>query len=97
MSAAEPRRRWRRWTISGRVQGVGFRFFAKRLADSLALSGWVRNLPDGRVEMVAGGGEDALERFEQGIKEGPPAARVERVATSQLPAPSHAAGFEIVR
>ena len=48
---------------SGWVQGVGFRFTAERLAGSLGITGWVKNLRDGRVEVLCEGSEDALERF----------------------------------
>ena len=48
---------------SGSVHGVGFRFTAERTASSLGLSGWVKNLPDGRVEVVCEGGEVALKSF----------------------------------
>ena len=47
----------------GTVQGIGFRFTAERLADDLGLTGWVKNLRDGRVEVVAEGGEEALKEF----------------------------------
>ncbi|HKI85185.1 MAG TPA: acylphosphatase [Thermoanaerobaculia bacterium] len=97
MNGADRGGGWRRWVVRGRVQGVGFRFFVKRLADSLALVGWVRNVHDGSVEVVAGGAEEVLRQFEQGLREGPPAARVERVETSLLSAPSDAIGFEILR
>lgn len=49
--------------FKGRVQGVGFRYTTVRVADRFAVTGWVRNLPDGRVEMVAEAAEDELDRF----------------------------------
>ena len=55
----------RRYLVSGRVQGVGFRFFADAVAQREGLHGWVRNLPDGRVEALAEGEADALDRFER--------------------------------
>jgi acylphosphatase len=48
---------------AGRVQGVGFRFTAQRIAQRFAVTGWVRNLPDGRVEMVVEGSDDEAEDF----------------------------------
>jgi acylphosphatase len=50
-------------TISGRVQGVGFRYFTRTNAKEMALTGWVRNLPDGKVEVLAFGPENELEQF----------------------------------
>lgn len=61
----------RRALVSGRVQGVGFRFFAERAARSAGVKGWVRNLPDGRVETVAEGEEDAVSRYLEKIGRGP--------------------------
>ena len=69
----------RRYVISGRVQGVGFRYFVQSVAHRESLSGWVRNLDDGRVETAAAGDGDAIERFERAIRQGPPAARVDGV------------------
>jgi acylphosphatase len=65
--------------ISGRVQGVFFRSHTKELADELGLTGWVRNLPDGRVEAVFEGEEDAVQRAIEWCKRGPPLASVEKV------------------
>jgi acylphosphatase len=53
----------RRVTYSGRVQGVGFRFTSRRVAESFAVSGFVRNLPDGQVELVAEGEPAVLDAF----------------------------------
>lgn len=65
--------------VSGRVQGVFFRDTTQRWASSLDLSGWVRNLMDGRVEAVIEGDRDKIESLILRLKEGPPMARVERV------------------
>ena len=65
--------------ISGLVQGVWYRASAKDVARRLGLRGWVRNLPDGRVEIVAEGDEEALKALIDWCWEGPPLARVENV------------------
>jgi acylphosphatase len=62
--------------VSGRVQGVGFREFVRRTAHGLGVGGWVRNLPDGRVEVVADGERPALEALVTTIGGGPPGACV---------------------
>jgi len=69
----------RRLLISGRVQGVGFRWSCKRVADSLGLSGWCRNLPDGRVEAVFEGEPKAVGQAVAWARGGPPAAIVTSV------------------
>jgi acylphosphatase len=69
----------RRFLISGRVQGVGFRYFTLAAANREGLHGWVRNLPDGRVETSVEGETDAVERFERAVRSGPPGAKVESV------------------
>jgi len=66
----------RTWLLSGRVQGVGFRYFVRTLARELGLSGRVCNLPDGRVEITAAGDPETLARFEQEVRSGPPGAHV---------------------
>ena len=69
----------RRFVISGRVQGVGFRWFTKDVAAREGVTGWVRNLPDGRVEALAEGDADAVTRVERLLQHGPPGARVQSV------------------
>jgi len=64
-------------TVSGRVQGVFFRATTRDRARALGLSGWVRNLPDGRVEFVAEGEEDDLRALVSFLRVGPPGARVD--------------------
>ena len=67
--------------VYGRVQGVFFRAFANRRANELGLAGYVRNLPDGGVEVQAEGERRQLEKLIDYLREGPPAARVDKVAT----------------
>ena len=66
-------------SIHGRVQMVGFRFFAQRTASGFGVSGWVRNCPDGSVEVFAEGDRNALDQFISRMKSGPPAAEIVRV------------------
>ena len=68
-----------RVAISGRVQGVGFRYWTEQAAQRLGLDGWVRNLHDGRVEAVFQGPAVAVEAMIVACHEGPPAARVTEV------------------
>ena len=68
--------------ITGRVQGVGFRYAAYRLAQSLGLNGWVRNRADGAVEAEFEGDRSALESMLAWSREGPPLARVTSVETA---------------
>ena len=62
--------------VEGNVQGVGFRFFTRTRARAYGLVGWVRNLPDGNVEIVAVGERGVLEGFIGDLREGPPGSRV---------------------
>jgi acylphosphatase len=85
----------RRFLISGRVQGVGFRFFAERMAHHEGLHGWVRNLPDGRVEAAAEGESDAVDRFEAQLRHGPRGARVDHVEVEDHVPSQRDGGFDI--
>lgn len=68
--------------VAGLVQGINFRSWTKEQAESLNLTGWVRNLPDGRVEVLAEGGQEALEKLLADLKTGHPLARVEKTEVS---------------
>ncbi|HEX6560148.1 MAG TPA: acylphosphatase [Longimicrobiales bacterium] len=83
--------------VTGRVQGVGFRWFVLTEAVRLGLRGWVRNAPDGSVELEAAGSAQAVAELRRRVERGPPAARVAQVVEL---APGHHAlpeGFEVVR
>lgn len=81
-------------TITGRVQGVGYRDWTRREAVRLGLCGWVRNRPDGSVEALLQGGPDSLTRMLEACHHGPPAARVTGVGIDEVEAPA-LAGFDI--
>jgi acylphosphatase len=83
--------------IDGRVQGVGYRWFARQAGRELELTGKVRNLPDGRVEVHASGDPERLARFVDRLREGPPAARVTEIAEEELAAVPDWEGFDIDR
>ena len=85
----------RRYVISGRVQGVGYRYFASRVARELKLDGWVRNLSDGRVEALASGPLARLKRFDSELRIGPPRAEVKSVEVEEAPADAKLEGFHI--
>ena len=70
----------RRFVVSGRVQGVGFRYFTQDAALREGVTGWVRNLPDGRVEALVEGDAEAVTRVERSVRSGPRGARVEKVS-----------------
>jgi acylphosphatase len=70
----------RRFVVSGRVQGVGFRWFTQDAASREGVTGWVRNLPDGRVEALVEGEAEAVTRVERALRSGPRGARVDDVA-----------------
>jgi acylphosphatase len=82
----------RRLLISGRVQGVFYRAWTEHNARALGLDGWVRNLPDGRVEVLAMGAEDAVARLVDRCWQGPPAAKVADIVAQDCEA-EPVAGF----
>ena len=84
--------------VTGRVQGVGFRWWVRRNADGLGLVGWVMNGDDERsLEVVAEGSEAALAELERLLKAGPSGARVEAVEVRRGPASGEFDRFGIVR
>jgi acylphosphatase len=84
----------RRVVVHGRVQGVFFRDTTRRQAGSLGVSGWVRNRPDGTVEAVFEGDEEAVSRMVEWARRGPRGADVERVDDTDEP-PEGLRGFEV--
>jgi acylphosphatase len=84
----------RHYLISGRVQGVGFRYFAERAAHEAGVTGWVRNLADGSVEAHAQGNRAQIDRFESKLRQGPPRSEI-RAFESQEASPTQSNGFQI--
>ncbi len=85
----------RKYRITGRVQGVGFRYFAERHAHQLGLAGYVRNCWDGSVEVYVIGDEVSLEAFKRHLAEGPRSARVAAVEESSEHVEARYTGFVI--
>lgn len=86
----------RRAVVRGRVQGVGFRFFAERTARALGLHGWVRNRSDGTVETLAEGEEQAVGEYLERLRRGPLGSRVDEVVVEEASAEGLAI-FEVRR
>jgi len=84
----------KRALVSGRVQGVFFRDFTRRTARQHGVAGWVRNLPDGRVEALLEGEAAAVETVLAALRDGPPAARVDDMIIRDEPPEGHAR-FEV--
>jgi acylphosphatase len=85
----------RRLMISGRVQGVGFRWFTHDVATRAGVSGWVRNLPDGRVEAWIEGEAASVDRVEAALRQGPRGARVATVTADPEDPAGGVTGFSI--
>ena len=85
----------RRCVVSGRVQGVGYRNFVREVASREKVSGYVRNLSDGSVEVVLCGGMESIERVERSLLAGPSAARVDGVESTLRPLEAFQSEFEI--
>ena len=81
--------------VEGHVQGVGFRYFTSLIAENHHIKGWVRNTPDGNVEIEAEGKEFNIEAFIKNIKEGPRFSRVEKVTVTELDQPKDYKKFEL--
>lgn len=85
----------RRLLLSGTVQGVGFRYWAVREAQAYAVSGYVRNLPDGRVEIVLEGPSEEVARLAGVLGEGPRYGHVDRVETVEERPHGEPSGFQV--
>jgi acylphosphatase len=85
----------RRFLVRGRVQGVGFRWFVEREAHLLQIAGWVRNNPDGSVEVLGVGTLEQLAGLRTRLQEGPRAARVDDVNESQAEPVSGLSSFQV--
>ena len=83
--------------FEGRVQGVGFRWAVKNLARGYEVTGWVRNLPDGRVEMQASGEPEEVDAFIEAIRESELKSHIRKVDIATIPPPAGFHGFEILR
>jgi acylphosphatase len=81
--------------VDGRVQGVAYRFFAEKYAARLGITGWVRNLSDGRVEVLAEGTSHQVETFLERLREGPSLARVDVFDVRREPSTGEFADFRI--
>ncbi|MEZ4485221.1 MAG: acylphosphatase [Syntrophotaleaceae bacterium] len=81
--------------VQGQVQGVGFRYFTRRTAQALELSGWVRNRSDGSVEAVLEGPEIAVEAALDHLRQGPAGGRVEKLHCERQPYRGEFNGFEV--
>lgn len=81
--------------VTGRVQGVGFRYFTTQQARRLGVDGWVRNESDGAVRVVAEGPRDVLEQFLDRLREGPAGARVKNVRSDWQRASGEFGGFGV--
>lgn len=90
-------RKTTRYLVSGRVQGVAFRYWTRETADRLGLSGWVRNLPDGRVEVLAQGDEEAMAKLDRALLQGPPLSRVDGLERFEEPGADETAGGFAIR
>lgn len=87
----------RKFYVSGRVQGVGFRYFVQRVAARHQVLGYVRNLDDGRVETFAQGTARSVEEFKQDINAGPEYARVDHLEEIVLEPNAEFSSFRIER
>lgn len=85
----------RKFTVTGYVQGVGYRWYTMREARALGLAGWVRNLNDGSVEVWAEGPEHLLDKLEESLKMGPPGSVVRELKSIPTAASGRHVGFNV--
>jgi acylphosphatase len=85
-----------RFTIRGRVQGVGFRYTTRHTARRLGLNGWVRNRGDGSVEVWAQGSRETLLRLHDFLSSGPRGSRVDALTVDEVEADRSLTGFEVM-
>jgi len=81
--------------VSGVVQGVGFRYFTRKVAKELGIKGYVMNLPDGRVYIVAEGKDDQLDKFLSAVRQGPTHAVVKNVEVTETQTTGEFSDFSI--
>jgi acylphosphatase len=80
----------------GRVQGVGFRWSVRQIAMGFDVAGWVRNLPDGRVELLAAGESDEVAAFLEAIRDSDLGSFIRKEIAEEIPPPATLRGFEII-
>jgi len=85
-----------RATVHGQVQGVGFRYTTRRMAQESGVAGWVRNLPDGSVEVWAQGIGDAVDHIQRFLSHGPPGAAVSSLDVDEVDPDPGLTGFAVV-
>lgn len=85
----------RQYLFAGRVQGVGFRYATKQIAKGFDVLGWVRNLPDGRVELQVMGEEDELDDFLRELHDSPVGRHIQEQTERRVPLLEDAGGFTI--
>jgi acylphosphatase len=85
----------KRYLVSGRVQGVGFRYYVQDHAAVEGVHGYVRNLPDGRLEALLEGDDESVLRVERALRRGPAGARVDDVVVETSVPSGRATGFSV--
>jgi acylphosphatase len=85
----------RRYLVTGRVQGVGFRYYVQDAAVREGVSGFVRNRPDGAVEALVEGEIEAVTRVERALAQGPPGARVDDLSVESVAPTGRVTGFRV--
>lgn len=81
--------------VYGKVQGVGFRYYTLRQANKLGVKGWVRNVQDGTVEIVAQGDPASLDKLSAAVKQGSPASKVKRIHVEEIDGMNRYSSFQV--